>query len=77
MKKKMSLSEKRLKGSPHYYEDDVKEKIQNTKKRLKEISKENDWEVAVNDGYKEGFRVISGEECLDKIFLEEFGEELI
>ena len=30
----MSLSDKRLKGSPHYYEDDVKEFIRELKEQL-------------------------------------------
>ena len=33
-------------------------------KELIEISKENNWEVAIDDGYKDGFRIISGEEWI-------------
>ena len=43
-----------------YFGEDVKEFI----KELLEISKENNWEVAIDDGYKEGFRTFSGEEWI-------------
>ena len=36
-------------------------------KLLKETSKNNDWEVAINDGEEDGFRIISGEEFIDKL----------
>ena len=29
-----------------------------------EISKENNWEVAIDDGHKDGFKIISGEEWI-------------
>ena len=51
--------------------EDIKEFIQ----RLKEASRENDWEFAHNDGNEEdGFMVISGEEFIDNLtgFKEEY-----
>ena len=33
-------------------------------KELLEISKENNWEVAINEGYEDGFRIISGEDWI-------------
>ena len=33
-------------------------------KELLKISKENNWEVAIDDGYKDGFKIISGEEWI-------------
>ena len=44
----------------HYPEEDIKEFI----KELLEISKENNWEVAIDDGHKDGFKIISGEEWI-------------
>jgi hypothetical protein len=51
-----------------YEEEDVKEFI----KELIEVSKENDWEVAVDDNHEDGFRIISGEDWIK----EKVGEKL-
>ena len=42
---------------------DVKEFI----RLLKEASENNDWEVAIDDGVEDGFRVIDGSEYIDKL----------
>ena len=43
-----------------FYAEDVEEFI----KELLKISKENNWEVAINEGYEDGFRIISGEDWI-------------
>ena len=41
-------------------------------KELLEISKENNWEVAINGGYEDGFKIISGEDWIkQKVGVEE------
>ena len=43
-----------------FYAEDVEEFI----KELLKISKENNWEVAINEGYEDGFKIISGEDWI-------------
>ncbi len=81
--KEKTLSEKRIDTFKNldevnvknlYFGCDVKEAVSKVEKRLKEASENNDWEVAVNDGEEEGFRIVSGIAFIEQIFLEEFGE---
>lgn len=45
----------------------IRQKDREFIKILKEASENNDWEVAIDDGKEDGFRIVSGHEFIDKL----------
>ena len=45
-----------------------KKEVKKLKKRLKKVADENDMEIAIDDGEKDGFRVIDFSEYIEKEF---------
>ena len=41
------------------------------KEKMLKASEDNDWEYAHNDGYGDGFKIISGSEFIKQLFSEE------
>lgn len=68
MNKEETLSDKSIsefyfkdkKEITYYLEKDVKDFI----KKLIKVAEDNDWEVAVDDGYEDGFKIISGKDYI-------------